>query len=60
MVEFVARSFLENCKKIFLFHMVILFIEKNLETVLNTMGDIVVMVDDGWLDLWSARKEFYK
>ena len=31
--------------------------EKNLETLLRANGDIVVMVDDGWLDLWTVRNE---
>ena len=30
---------------------------KNLESVLDTAGDIVVMVDDGWYDLWSSRND---
>ena len=35
----------------------IVYQQKNLQSVLTTDGDIVVMVDDGWLDLWSARNE---
>ena len=31
--------------------------KKNLEKILKTNGDITVMVDDGWLDLWSVRNE---
>ena len=54
MVEslFVARLFLEQCKSdILISYGDIVYNKKNLETVLNTIGDIVVMVDDGWLDL---------
>ena len=35
----------------------IVYQQKNLKSVLATDGDIVVMVDDGWLELWSARNE---
>ena len=35
----------------------IVYEKKNLETVLDTAGDIVVMVDDGWYDLWSSRND---
>ena len=35
----------------------IIYQRNNLEKVLNEKGDIVVMVDDNWLDLWSIRNE---
>lgn len=31
--------------------------KKNLEITMDTPGDVVVMVDDGWVDLWSLRNE---
>lgn len=60
MVEslFAARSFLERAKgDVLISYGDIVYQQKNLESVLATDGDIVVMVDDGWLDLWSARNE---
>ncbi len=35
----------------------IVYEKKNLESLIETDGDIVVMVDDNWLDLWSLRNE---
>jgi len=60
MVEslFAARPFLEQAQDdLLISYGDILYERNNLETVLQTHGDIVVMVDDGWLDLWSARNE---
>ena len=60
MVEslFAARSFLEQAKgDVLISYGDIVYQQKNLESVLTTEGDLVVMVDDGWLDLWSARNE---
>jgi choline kinase len=60
MVEslFAARSFLEQVKgDVLISYGDIVYQQKNLESVLAAEGDIVVMVDDGWLDLWSARNE---
>tara|TARA_Y100000992_G_scaffold292001_1_gene248996 strand:- start:1342 stop:2127 length:786 start_codon:yes stop_codon:yes gene_type:complete len=60
MVEslFSARSFLEQAKgDVLISYGDIVYQQKNLESVLAADGDIVVMVDDGWLDLWSARNE---
>ena len=60
MVEslFVARSFMEQAKgDVLISYGDIVYQQKNLESVLATDGDIVVMVDDGWLELWSARNE---
>ena len=60
MVEslFAAQSFLEQAKgDILISYGDIVYQQKNLESVLATDGDIVVMVDEGWLDLWSARSE---
>ena len=31
--------------------------EKNLKSLIDTKGDIVLMIDNGWVDLWSARNE---
>ena len=60
MVEslFSARTFLEQAKgDIIISYGDIVYERANLEAVLNTNGDITVMVDDAWLDLWSARNE---
>ncbi len=60
MVEslFAARPFLEQAQDdLLISYGDIVYERNNLETVLQTNGDIVVMVDDGWLDLWSARNE---
>jgi L-glutamine-phosphate cytidylyltransferase len=60
MVEslFVARSFLEQAKgDVLISYGDIVYQQKNLKSVLDTDGDIVVMVDDGWLELWSARND---
>ena len=60
MVEslFVARSFLKQAKgDVLISYGDIVYQQINLESVLATDGDIVVMVDDGWLELWSARNE---
>lgn len=60
MVEslFSARSFIEEAKSdIIISYGDIVYEKKNLKTVLETHGDIVVMVDNGWLDLWSTRNE---
>jgi choline kinase len=60
MVEslFAARSCLEQAKgDVLISYGDIVYQQKNLQSVLATDGDIVVMVDDGWLDLWSARNE---
>jgi len=60
MVEslFAARSFLEQAKRdVLISYGDIVYQQKNLKSVLDADGDIVVMVDDGWLDLWSVRNE---
>ncbi len=60
MVEslFTARLFLEQAKSdIIISYGDIVYEKKNLETILNTNGEVVVMVDDGWLDLWSIRND---
>ena len=55
---FCARNFLNESKEdILISYGDIVYEKQNLEIVLNTIGDIVVMVDDGWLDLWSERNE---
>jgi len=60
MVEslFVARSFLDQAQgDVLISYGDIVYEKKNLEITMNTPGDIVVMVDDGWFDLWSLRNE---
>tara|TARA_B110001452_G_scaffold217159_1_gene188641 strand:- start:283 stop:1068 length:786 start_codon:yes stop_codon:yes gene_type:complete len=60
MVEslFAARLFLERAQgDVLISYGDIVYEKKNLEKILKTNGDITVMVDDGWLDLWSARNE---
>ncbi len=60
MVEslFSARSFLEKAKgDLLISYGDIIYEKKNLETVLTTEGDVVVMVDSRWHDLWAARNE---
>ena len=60
MVEslFSARSFIEEAQSdIIISYGDIVYEKKNLKTVLEARGDIVVMVDDGWFDLWSIRNE---
>jgi choline kinase len=60
MVEslFAARSFLEQAKgDVLISYGDIVYQQENLVSVLATDGDIVVMVDDGWFKLWSARNE---
>jgi len=60
MVEslFIARSFLESAQEdIFISYGDIVYEKKNLQIVMDTPGDIVVMVDDSWVDLWSLRNE---
>ncbi len=60
MVEslFAARLFLEEAKgDILISYGDIVYEKKNLKTVLTTGGDVVVMVDDGWKELWSLRNE---
>lgn len=55
---FVARSFMEEVPgDLLVSYGDIVYQQNNLETVLQTDGDIVVMVDDGWLDLWTVRNE---
>lgn len=60
MVEslFAARSFLEQAKgDVLISYGDIVYEQQNLEAVLETQGDVVIMIDDGWLDLWAARNE---
>lgn len=55
---FAARPFLEQAQDdLLISYGDIVYERNNLKTVLQTNGDIVVMVDGGWLDLWSARNE---
>ena len=55
---FVARSFMEEVPgDLLVSYGDIVYQRDNLETVLQTDGDIVVMVDDGWLALWTVRNE---
>ena len=60
MVEslFMARSFLEQAKNdVIISYGDIVYEKKNLKTILETKGEISVMVDSGWLDLWSIRND---
>jgi L-glutamine-phosphate cytidylyltransferase len=60
MVEslFAARLFLEEAKDdVLISYGDIVYEKSNLKTVLSTNSDVVVMVDDGWKDLWSLRNE---
>jgi len=60
MVEslFAARSFIEETKEdLIISYGDIIYQRDNLETILKKKGDIVVMVDDDWIDLWSIRNE---
>lgn len=60
MVEslFSARTFFEKSKDdLIISYGDIVYQKENLELLLKTKGDIVVMVDDDWLNLWSARNE---
>lgn len=58
MVEslFTAKEFLKNSKEdLLISYGDIVFESKNLKKVLNCTGDLVIMIDDGWLDLWKIR-----
>lgn len=55
---FAARPFLEQVEEdIIITYGDIVYEKKNLEILLSTPGDVVTMIDDGWIDLWSARNE---
>lgn len=60
MVEslFIARPFLEQAPDdLLISYGDIVYQQSNLQSLLRASGDIAVMVDDGWHDLWSARNE---
>ncbi|MDA8649724.1 phosphocholine cytidylyltransferase family protein [Alphaproteobacteria bacterium] len=60
MVEslFSAITFFENkTEDIIISYGDIIYQRDNLSSVLNTKGDLVVMVDLGWFDLWSLRNQ---
>ena len=60
MVEslFAARLFLEKAKSdVVISYGDIVYEKKNLKSLIDTKGDIVLMIDNGWVDLWSARNE---
>ena len=60
MVEslFSARSFISKSKgDLLISYGDIVYESGNLQSVLNGGGDLSVMVDRGWLDLWSVRNE---
>lgn len=60
MVEsiFSARTFFEKSNDdLIISYGDIVYQKENLELLLKTRGDIVVMVDDDWLNLWSVRNE---
>ena len=53
-----ARSFIQETEEdLIISYGDIIYQRDNLETVLQKKGDIVVMVDDDWIDLWSIRNE---
>ena len=54
---FAARPFLEQVEEDIIITYGDIVYEKNLEILLSTKGDVVIMIDDGWIDLWSARNE---
>ena len=53
-----ARSYIEAIEEdLIISYGDIIYQKNNLEKVLKEEGDIVVMVDDDWFDLWSIRNE---
>lgn len=53
-----ARSFIQEAQEdLIISYGDIIYQKNNLEKVIKKDGDIVVMVDDDWLDLWSVRNE---
>jgi len=54
----VARSFFEDSRDdILITYGDIVYEKNNLDQVISTKGELVVMVDDKWLKLWSLRHE---
>lgn len=55
---FSARDFFENSQEdLLISYGDIIFQQNNLQKVISTEGDVVVMVDNNWIDLWSARND---
>ena len=53
-----ARDFFEGIEEdLIISYGDIVYQKDNLEKVLETRGDVVVMVDDDWLNLWSIRND---
>jgi len=53
-----ARSFIQETEEdLLISYGDIIYQKSNLSAVLKEKGDIVVMVDDDWIDLWSIRNE---
>lgn len=60
MVEslFAAREFFENSNEdLIISYGDIVYQKNNIQSLLSTPGHLTVMVDNGWLSLWSARNE---
>jgi len=59
MVEslFVSKEFWQNdASDLIIAYGDIIYQQKNLDNLLSSHGDIVLMVDDSWIDLWSLRQ----
>ena len=55
---FCARDFMSKvCGGLIISYGDIVYQKNNLKAVLKTDGDIVVMVDTGWYDLWTLRND---
>ena len=60
MVEslFQAKPFFEQAKDdLIIAYGDIVYTYNNLDKLLNSQGDIVIMIDDNWLELWASRNE---
>ena len=60
MVEslFAAREFFEHSNEdLVISYGDIVYQKNNIQTLLTAQGNLAVMVDSGWLSLWSARNE---
>ena len=54
---FAAKLFEDNKDDLIISYGDIVYERKNLQKLLDTEGDIVIMTDDNWLSLWSLRNE---
>ncbi|MFT7559809.1 MAG: choline kinase [Flavobacteriales bacterium] len=59
MVEslFSARNFIAEGGDLIIAYGDIIYQQENLDTLLTTKSDVVLMIDKAWRDLWSARME---